>query len=99
MFSLSAIQPSFNHNSLCHGAKACNNKVNGMQAMVMQSQENLYRVLPDFEAAIAAGYDPNDVKAQIFRKYGITEDDFTDFDAKTLVSKVEQMYKANHSHR
>lgn len=75
------------------------NKVNGMQAMIMQSQENLERVLPDFEAAIAAGYNPNDVKDQIFQKYNLTESDFTDFDAKTLVSKVEQMYKANRSHR
>lgn len=75
------------------------NKVNGMQTMIMQSQENLERVLPDFEAAIAAGYNPNDVKDQIFQKYNFTESDFTDFDAKTLVSKVEQMYKANRSHR
>jgi hypothetical protein len=70
------------------------NKVNGMQAMIMQSQENLERVLPDFEAAIAAGYNPNDVKDQIFDQYNLTDDDFTDFDAKLLVQKVEAMYRA-----
>lgn len=99
MFNLGAIQPTVTHNAFCHGAKACNGKVNGMQAMIMQSQENLYHVLPDFEAAIAAGYNPNDVKSVIFDKYNLTDADFTDFDAKTLVTKVEAMYNSSRARR
>jgi hypothetical protein len=99
MFSLGAIQPTMSHNSFVHGTNVCNGKVNGMQAMIMQSQTNVDKVIPEFEAAIAAGLNPNDAKASIFNKYNLTDADFTDFDAQRLVSKVESMYKANYTHR
>lgn len=103
MFSLSAIQQPYpEQNQFKRGCYANTNKgikLNGMQAMIMQSQYNLERVLSDFEVAIAAGLNPNDVKDQIFKKYKITDADFTDFDAKTLIKKVEAMYKSHQSRR
>lgn len=73
-----------------------NGKFNGMQAMIMQSQSNLDMVLKDFEAAIAAGLNPNDVKDEILAKRNLKESDFTSFDIATLNRKVEQIYKSYH---
>ena len=73
-----------------------NGKFNGMQAMIMQSQSNLDIVLKDFEAAIAAGLNPNDVKDEILAKRNLKESDFTSFDIATLNRKVEQIYKSYH---
>ena len=73
-----------------------NGKFNGMQAMIMQSQENLDKVLEDFETAIAAGLNPNDVKDEILAKRKLKESDFTTFDIAILNRKVEAMYRAYH---
>ena len=63
-----------------------------LQFFILQSSQNLQRVLPDFEAAIATGKNPNDVKDEIFAKYNITDSDFTNPDAQELIDKVEAMY-------
>jgi hypothetical protein len=99
MFSIGAIQPAAGHNAFANGGYAGNGKLNGAQVMAMQSKRNLDRVLPDFEEAIAAGYNPNDVKDVIFEKYHLSDSDFTDFDARLLVSKVENMYKSARTRR
>jgi hypothetical protein len=52
-------------------------------------------VLPEFERAIATGYNPNDAKEIIFKHYNLTDDDFTGFDAELLIKRVEAMYKAS----
>lgn len=75
------------------------NKVNSMKTMIMQSQRNLERVIPDFEAAIAAGYNPNDVKDSIFKKYNLTDNDFTGSDVNILIRKVEEIYKIHNTRR
>lgn len=64
---------------------------------IMNSNQLLYKVLPEFEAAIARGEDPNVVKPHIFAKYGASDSDFTDSDAKTLVSRVDSMYRRYHN--
>ena len=64
-----------------------------LQFFILQSNENLEKVLPDFEDAIFRGENPNEVKDEIFAKYGITDEDFTNSDANILIKKVEDMYK------
>ena len=63
-----------------------------LKFFISQSNENLNKVLPDFEDAIFRGKNPNDVKDEIFAKYGITDEDFTNSDAQILVQKVEAMF-------
>lgn len=69
-----------------------------LKYQILQSHENLQKVLPDFQAAIDAGYDPNLVKDQIFAKYHITDSDFMDSDARKLIRQVEAMYKKKHGY-
>lgn len=63
-----------------------------IQFFILQSNENLEKVLPDFEDAIFRGKNPNDVKDEIFAKYHITDEDFTNSDAQLLIQKVEAMF-------
>lgn len=67
-----------------------------LKYQILQSHENLEKVLPDFQAAIDAGYDPNVVKDSIFAKYHISDGDFMDADASKLIRKVEAMYRKKH---
>jgi hypothetical protein len=61
---------------------------------ITESRTNLEMVMPDFEKAIAAGYNPNDVKDMIFKSHQIDESDFTDVDKKELVRRVDNIWKA-----
>ena len=94
MYNLSSINTN-GHNTFVHGVMNCQGQLNGLQARVMQSQEYLDALLKDFEKAIIAGYNPNQVKPQIFAKYGITEADLTAFDAQLLKKKVEAIAAAH----
>ena len=97
MFSLSGVS-GYGYNSFAQGAY-CNNRVNGLQVMAMQSQEYTDKLIEQFEMAIAAGYNPNMVYEDVFSKVGCSEADLTDFDKVRLQQKVESMYRSNASHR
>ena len=97
MFSLGAINSSgYNHFAT---GNMYNGKVNGMQTMIMQSQEYTDKLIEQFEMAIVAGYNPNIVTDDIFNKVGCSLSDLTDFDQKRLKIKVEQLYHSNKNHR
>lgn len=64
--------------------------------MIMESDELVSKCLPYFEDAIRQGYNPDDVKEQIFDYLKINEDDINDVDAKRLVDEVRKMYSRYH---
>ena len=77
------------------------NQINGFQVAEMQKQENTDNLISSFEQLIAIGYNPNNSVAiqRAFEKVGISEEDTTSYDRKRLVSKVEQIYRSNRSHK
>lgn len=77
------------------GACTPTNQVNGFQTMVMQRQMDLDNIIRDFEAAIAAGYNPNanEVQSQILNKYSISKD-LTLSEMNYIESRVEKIYQA-----
>ena len=93
MFNLGSIGSSF------YGHPQYNGKVNGADFAIMHSQACIKMVIPEFENAIAAGYDPNIVKDMIFAKFSISEDDFTSSDRKLLQRKVEEIYQSQNKTR
>lgn len=66
----------------------------GFATFIMQSELNVERCLPLFQQAIEQGYNPNDAKKAIFNALKITDNDFTDTDAKRLIEQVEKMYQS-----
>ena len=66
----------------------------GFATFIMQSELNVERCLPLFQQAIEQGYNPNDAKEAIFNALKITDNDFTDTDAKRLIEQVEKMYQS-----
>ena len=66
----------------------------GFATFIMQSELNVERCLPLFQQAIEQGYNPNDAKDAIFNALKITDNDFTDTDAKRLIEQVEKMYQS-----
>ena len=69
----------------------CGNKVNGFQAMVMQNDLDMQKIISDFENAAAAGYALSEVQEMIFEKYGITRP----ADRDSILRKVEEIYKSS----
>lgn len=72
-----------------------NGKMNGAQAMIMQSQEYTDKLIEQFGVAIAAGYNPNDVIDDVFNKVGCSDSDLTNSDKQRLMRTVEKMYQTN----
>ena len=68
---------------------------NGFMNQIMQSQQDTDTLIQDFEAAIAAGYNPNDIKQQIFEARGMSEDDLTYNDKQRLIKKIEAAWKSH----
>ena len=66
---------------------------NGIQCMVMNSQEVTDYLIDDFRRAIEAGYEPNDVKGQIFAARKISPADLTIHDQRRLVETVDEIYE------
>ena len=67
-------------------------KANGFQAMVMQRQQDIDDVIKDFERAIAAGYNPNEVKDIILQNHGITR--LTAAETERITRAVENIYRS-----
>lgn len=73
-----------------------NGQLNGFQTMTMQRQQDIDNIISDFEKAIAAGYNPNLVQAEIFARNGITH--LTDAEFERIVRRVEEIYQSRRSH-
>lgn len=72
-------------------------KINGAEVMIMERMQRLDVLVKDFERAIAAGYNPNYVKDEIFRKRGITESDLTKSEIESLEKRISAIYKSYQS--
>ena len=72
------------------------NKVNGFQAMIMQSQQDADRVITCFTEAIAAGYDPTLVTVQnaVFKKAGVDINNLDDFNRRRIEKKVNEIWES-----
>lgn len=69
-----------------------NGGLNGFSAMVMQRQQDIDNIIADFEKAIAAGYNPNEVRDTILKQNGITR--LTAAESAHITRKVEEIYQA-----
>lgn len=68
---------------------------NGFMNQIMQSSSDADLLIKDFENAIKAGYDPNDVKDSILKQRGIKESDLTDSDIARINRRVEKIYESH----
>ena len=66
---------------------------NGFMNQIMQSQQDTDILIKDFENAIAAGYNPNEVRDDIFAKRNLSENDLTYNDKQRLIRKVEAIWQ------
>lgn len=89
MFSFGMIQPTPTHNAFSHGAYACNGQLNGMQAMIMQSQEDVDNVIESFEQYLNAGFGIEAALTQAYMENNVSENDLTDFDKERIKRKIE----------
>lgn len=71
--------------------------VYGTQAHIMQSSSDVDKVIPMFEAAVAAGLHPEDVEQDIYRQAGVNPADFTEFDKERILKRVNEIYSAQNS--
>lgn len=76
-----------------HGA-FYGDKINGMQTAVMQSAENVDKVINDFDKYFLAGLDPNVVIQKVMDINNFSEADFTDSDISRINKKIESIYKS-----
>lgn len=65
----------------------------GLECMVMNSQELTDYLIDDFRKAIEAGYEPNDVKNQIFAARRVSPADLMIYDQQRLVKTVDEIYE------
>ena len=65
---------------------------NGFMNQIMQHHEDFDNLVKDFEDAIAAGYNPNNIKIVLFEKNNLTENDLSTREKETLIKKVESAY-------
>lgn len=70
---------------------------NGWANMMAQSSEDTDKLIKMFELAIENGYNPNDVRDEIFSKLRISESQLTEFDKRRLKQRVEAAYKSRQS--
>lgn len=68
---------------------------NGFMNQIMQSSSDADLLIRDFENAIKAGYNPNDVKDNILKQRGIKESDLTDSDIARINRRVEKLYESH----
>ena len=95
MFNFRMIQPTSTHNAFSHGAYACNGQLNGIQAMIMQSQENADNIIESFEQYLSAGFGTEAALTQAYIDNDISENDLTDFDKERIKRKVENAAATN----
>jgi len=72
--------------------------MNGMNMMIMQSQEYTDKLIELFTNAINSGYNPNVIYEDVFSQVGCTEYDLTATDRLRLKKKVEAAMQSHHSH-
>lgn len=93
MFDFDILHPFDSFNTDSH----YNGKFNGATGWIMQSDVYTNQLIEAFEEAIQEGYNPNEVKEEIFEQLGINESDLTPFDQKRLVKEVEKFYKSTYN--
>lgn len=76
-----------------NSSPAYDGRLNGLDVMIMQSDENYKNLLSLFKDAIEKGYNPNDVKDDIFNYLDLTEEDLIETDCIKLIREVEDFYK------
>ena len=91
MFSFGMIQPTPTHNAFSHGTYACNGQLDGMQTMIMQSQESTDNVIKSFEQYLSAGFGIEAALTQAYMENNVSENDLTDFDKERIKRKIENV--------
>ena len=61
---------------------------------VMNSSQNADTIIRAFEAAIRAGYHPNEVEQRIYAETGINPADLTPSDKNRIQRRVEEVYRS-----
>jgi hypothetical protein len=75
---------------------ASSNKINGFQVMSAQFSSDADKLIKAFEAAIKAGYNPNDnyVQIMVFNAAKVNINDLDDFNIKRVKRKVEKIWES-----
>lgn len=80
--------------NFANGVYGNNGRVNGLEAMAMQSAEDADKVIEDFAEIIKVELSPYAALDQAFERNNVTENDFTDFDLERIKRKVNAIYKS-----
>jgi len=92
MFNISNI-------NFTNGVYGLNGRINGTEVMIMESSAKADNVIRDFEQALSAGMDPNQVIDEVLKNRHYSESDFTDMDINRINRKVESIYKTVNNER
>lgn len=92
MFNISNI-------NFTNGVYDLNGRINGAEVMIMESSAKADNVIRDFEQALSAGMDPNQVIDEVLKNRHYSESDFTDMDINRINRKVEAIYKSVNNER
>ena len=65
-----------------------------MDYYIMNSYQTADAIIYAFEAAIRAGYHPNEVEQQIYADLGIDPKDLTASDKNRIQRRVEEIYRS-----
>lgn len=64
----------------------------GVSNMIMASSRNTDALIKEFRKRIRNGENPNDCCREVFNSLGLSEDDLTSTDLKTLKEVVEETW-------
>ena len=65
---------------------------NGVTGAIMQSDENVSKLLVAFEEAILNGENPEDIQDSIYEQFNIYPEDLTDDDFNRLQIEIQKRY-------
>lgn len=76
-----------------------NGYLNGIDTMIMQSDEAANKVIAAFEDAISKGFHPEIVEQDIYRQTGVDPADFTEYDKEKILKRVNEIWESHNNRR
>lgn len=64
----------------------------GIECMIMQTDEDADRVIALFESAAAQGYDPVEVETEVYRQAGVNPYNFNSVDKNKIREAVNRIW-------
>ena len=70
------------------------NYVSGLEAIIMQSDDNASKIISAFKEVINQGLNPEDYEADIYNELNINPNDLTWYDKEKITNEVNDYWEA-----